>query len=277
MKKIEKSFLIQIFSFDTSSEYLFLSKEYYQILLISSGNCQFKMNGNEIDCNTENAVFLKPGNQISMCCKPMKFPMELLSICIHPSYLEELSDETCDLNRGFSFVPRSKSIIRLEAKDAALLKNEVKSMLRVCEEQNSFGQAFYVRNMQAVFIIQFLRACISSDHVLLSRHKKQLVLDDIFIYIREHLTEDLSLEVLEKHFFVSRHHLCREFKKNTGQTIHSYIVKSRLNLCKKYIEEGKTIKEVYKLGGFSGYNHFFCAFKKEYGMTPKEYYESLTE
>ena len=39
----------------------------------------------------------------------------------------------------------------------------------------------------------------------------------------------------------------------------------------------KPIKEVYALGGFGGYNHFFRAFKKEYGMTPKEYYESLTE
>jgi AraC-like DNA-binding protein len=101
-------------------------------------------------------------------------------------------------------------------------------------------------------------------------------MDEVFRYIRSNLTGDLSLEVLEEQFFVSRHHLCREFKKLTGQTIHSYIVKSRLDLCKKYIETGKSIKEVYSLDGFGSYNHFFRAFKKEYSMTPKEYYESLT-
>ena len=102
-------------------------------------------------------------------------------------------------------------------------------------------------------------------------------MDDVFRYIRANLGNDLSLDVLEDQFFVSRHHLCREFKKLTGQTLHSYIVKSRLDLCKKYIEMGKPIKEVYELGGFGSYNHFFRAFKQEYGMTPKEYYESLTE
>ena len=273
----QKSFIIQKLLFETPVEYLFSSEEYYQILLISKGSCQFRLDDNYISCNTENAVFLKPNSQIYMYYKTQKFPLELLSISILPSYLEELSDETCDLSRGFSFVPRSRSIIHLDARDTALLKNEAKSTLRVSEDHGSFGQALYVKNMQAVFIIQFLRACIASDHVLLSRNKKHLVMDDIFIYIRDHLTEDLSLEVLEKQFFVSRHHLCREFKKITGQTIHSYIVKSRLDLCKKHIEAGKTIKEVYKLGGFGGYNHFFRAFKNEYGMTPKEYYESLTE
>ena len=100
-------------------------------------------------------------------------------------------------------------------------------------------------------------------------------MDDIFRYIHEHLTEDLTLEQLEKEFFVSRYHICREFKRMTGQTPHAYIIKARLDLCKKYIEQGKSIREVYELGGFGGYNHFFRAFKKEYNMTPGEYYKSL--
>ena len=66
-------------------------------------------------------------------------------------------------------------------------------------------------------------------------------MDDIFRYIREHLTEDLSLETLEEQFYVSRYHLCREFKKMSGQTIHSYIVKMRLNLCKKHIGDGEKV------------------------------------
>jgi len=100
-------------------------------------------------------------------------------------------------------------------------------------------------------------------------------MDDIFIYIREHLTEDISLERLENEFYVSRYHIVREFKKMTGETPHSYIVKSRLDLCRHYIEQGKSIREVYALGGFGGYNHFFRAFKKEYGVTPMQYYNNL--
>ena len=61
----------------------------------------------------------------------------------------------------------------------------------------------------------------------------------------------------------------------TGETPHAYIVKARLDLCRRYIEQGKSIREVYELGGFGGYNHFFRAFKKEYGVTPMQYYKNL--
>lgn len=70
------------------------------------------------------------------------------------------------------------------------------------------------------------------------------------------------------------YNILREFKKATGQTLHGYIVKNKLELCQKYIAEGFPITEVYKLGGFGGYNHFFRAFRQEYGMTPKEYYKA---
>ena len=37
------------------------------------------------------------------------------------------------------------------------------------------------------------------------------------------------------------------------------------------------ITEVAKTSGFGGYNHFFRAFKKEYGMTPKEYFHTTRQ
>ena len=40
---------------------------------------------------------------------------------------------------------------------------------------------------------------------------------------------------------------------------------------------GLPITEVYKTSGFGGYNHFFRAFKKEYGMTPKEYFQTTRQ
>ena len=267
--KIEKQNLSQI------SNKKFYAKECYTIILISKGTCHFEIENEFIHSNTETALLLKPNTFIQMEYRNAKIPLELFLIRIHPSLLSELSDETCDLMRGFSFLPLEKAMVHLDTRDTTLIKNITKTIMSLQEDTMEFGHTLYLKNMVSILLVLFLRSCIASDHVKLSHRKKELVMDDVFRFIRANLTGDLSLETLEEHFFVSRHHLCREFKKLTGQTIHSYIVKSRLDLCKKYIEMGKPIKEVYALGGFGSYNHFFRAFKTEFGMTPKEYYENL--
>lgn len=272
-----KEYIFQKLDYEKHANRSFSSGKYYEIFLISKGGCQFQLEGEFVYCNTECAIFLKPNQKIDMHFHNSKYPLELLALRILPTYLEKLSDETCNLEKSFAFIPLDKAMIHLDIRATTLIKNVAKTIMQLDEEGKTFGKDLYERNLLSIFLILFLRSCIASDHVVISRRRKHLVMDDIFLYIRAHLTEDLSLETLEKKFFVSRYHICREFKRLTGQTIHSYIVKSRLDLCKKYIESGKTIKEVYELGGFAGYNHFFRAFKKEYGMTPKEYYESLTE
>ena len=271
----KQDFYIKKTLFSKSSKKKIFSKEFYTIILISKGNCLFELEHGLANCNTETAILLKPNTSIEMDYKNDKKPLEILSIHVSPTLLEKLSDKTCNLSHGFSFIPLDKAMIHLDTRDTMLIKNITKTTMSLLEESNEFGHSLYLKNMVSILLVLFLRSCISSDHVKLSHRKKELVMDDVFRYIRENLTSDLSLEVLEEQFFVSKHHLCREFKKLTGQTIHSYIVKSRLDLCKKYIETGKPIKEVYSLGGFGSYNHFFRAFKAEYDMTPKEYYESL--
>lgn len=90
-------------------------------------------------------------------------------------------------------------------------------------------------------------------------------------YIEEHLTEDLSLENLSKEFFISKYHIAHVFKDNIGISIHQYITKKRLALCREAILSNHSITEVFQMFGFRDYSGFYRAFKKEYGISPKDF------
>ena len=61
------------------------------------------------------------------------------------------------------------------------------------------------------------------------------------------------------------------FKEKYGLPIHQYIIKKRLSLCKDALLNNEEITEICLLCGFSDYSSFYRAFKKEYGLSPKQY------
>ena len=92
--------------------------------------------------------------------------------------------------------------------------------------------------------------------------------------MEEHLEEDLSLDRLAGEFFVSKYHIAHLFKDNMGMPIHQYILKKRLEACKEAIRNSAKISEVYFMFGFKDYSGFYKAFKKEYGISPKEWQDT---
>lgn len=94
---------------------------------------------------------------------------------------------------------------------------------------------------------------------------------NILQYIDDHLEQDLSLEYLAGEFYVSKYHIAHIFKENTGISIHQYIMKKRLAACQDAILGNISISRAYLMFGFKDYSSFYRAFKKEFGISPKEY------
>lgn len=93
----------------------------------------------------------------------------------------------------------------------------------------------------------------------------------LLAYIEEHIDEELSLDGLAEIFYVSKYHIAHIFKDNLGMSIHQYIMKKRLSLCKEALLGNESISKVYSSFGFGDYSSFYRAFKKEYGISPKDF------
>ena len=48
-------------------------------------------------------------------------------------------------------------------------------------------------------------------------------------------------------------------------------------LCKRLLEKGYPMTEIYKICGLGNYNNLFRAFKREFGITPGEYVRQFQE
>ncbi len=91
-------------------------------------------------------------------------------------------------------------------------------------------------------------------------------------YIYEHFQEKISLESVAHHVGLNKSYLCSLFKKETGVTIGSFITRLKTDAAKSMlIYTHYTPLEIGNYLAFSSHSHFISTFKKETGMTPKEY------
>ena len=92
----------------------------------------------------------------------------------------------------------------------------------------------------------------------------------IILFLNEHYTEDISMEMLQKKFFLSKNYLCKIFKNTTGLTIFDYIRKKRLTMVQDLINEGMSMTDASRMAGFHDYSSFYRAYNKEYGISPRK-------
>ncbi len=103
--------------------------------------------------------------------------------------------------------------------------------------------------------------------------------NDLFVnivyYIHTHITENLTLDDLSRHFWVSKGHISKFFREYVGLSVHQYILSLRLDGCRLAINKGTPIMQAAEMFGFQDYSSFFRAFKKVFLLSPKEYQASL--
>ncbi|MEK5096325.1 MULTISPECIES: AraC family ligand binding domain-containing protein [Bacillus] len=90
-------------------------------------------------------------------------------------------------------------------------------------------------------------------------------------YLEEHYTENIKLDDLSGLTGWSKYHLLRSFTKQKGISPYSYLETVRINQAKKLLEQGvKPIDAAFQTG-FSDQSHLTKFFKRQVGLTPKQY------
>lgn len=195
---------------------------------------------------------------------------ERIVLSIYPDYLRSLSSVKTDLSHCFKF-RESPAPHKLHL-DAELQKRFM-YLIHKISDANGFGSDLTEQSalieLMVLLNIAFYKNCNKEQGENISSNHTQV--DDILTYINQNIQNELSIESLSNHFYLSTSYLCRIFKATTGTTINKYVTARRITIAKAMLNEGLSVMETCEKCGFNDYSNFLKSFIKAVGISPKKY------
>lgn len=195
-----------------------------------------------------------------------------LVIYLSPQYLMQYEENGTSLRDCFLQVKDKYShVVRLTAKGEQALLGLAKQLKQsVVQKDGEVMESLYQRTLLLQFLIMLNRemARESLYFVDTSRCNKKVV--DIIQYINNHLTDEISIDRLSEKFYISKYHMMRQFKAETGYTIGSYVNQKRLLMARELLKQGESVTKVYLDVGFHDYSTFVRAYKQLFGEIPSK-------
>ena len=176
-----------------------------------------------------------------------------------PTYLRQCKDEfitTCTL------ATRAAIAGGLPESEAFALSDQY---IQHCE---AYGEPERISNLQYHMILDF------ADKVREIRNGRQYdrFLRTAAAYVRDHITESISVEDAAAAAGLSRSRFSVRFHEETGQTFSAFVRHQKIEKAKDYLRHtDRSILEISTYLGFSSQGHFQNIFRQDTGMTPGQY------
>lgn len=193
-------------------------------------------------------------------------PYERIIIYISPEFLQQSSIGECDLLQLFS--GKNGHVLRLretERKKVFALAGALEKELAGAE----FGREILSNGALLRLLVEIGRGQRQEG----AFNPNPVTPEDRRVaewmqYLDRHLSEDLDMDELAERFFISKFHMMRLFRAQTGFTIHTYLLQRRLLAARQLMEKGMRATEACYRCGFRSYSSFTRAYNKHFGMTP---------
>ena len=239
--------------------------EFCKVLLLISGSGGYQIDGQRYLLQSGDIVLLG-SRSIHRPELDTATPYERVIIYISPEFLQQSSTPDCDLLSIFS--GDKGHVLRLKDRQRQAVFQLAASLERDLQQQD-FGREVLSSAGLLRLMVEIGRAMRRSDSSGPSPvMPKNDRIREILRHIDDHLTDDIDIDELAQTFFISKYHMMRLFRQETGTTIHLYITQKRLMMARHYIDSGMRATEACYRCGFRSYSSFTRACTKHFGTTP---------
>ena len=240
---------------------------FHKIILFLSGRAAYGIEGKSYPLESGDLIVV-PSGCIHRPELAPGAPYERVIVYISPEFLRAAGAPGCDLESCFT---QARMQFRFVLRHGAGRRSFTAALSALEQEQGGqhFGSELMARALFLQFLIGVSRGMAENrlEYVSSSACDEKIVA--ILQYLSLHQTEELRIDDLAARFYISKYHMMRRFKEETGYTIHNYVVTKRLMLAREKIADGMPVGEACYACGFGEYSAFARAYKKQFSVSPR--------
>ena len=243
--------------------------DFHKLILVLSGNAKYMIEGLEYE--------LKPFDFVLVSRYSIHRPVWDAKSCgdLYDRMILYLKDEFLTkyelLDCFITAAEKKSSVVRFQGSISSKLYDAFKKLESDIRDSNKIYKGELLARLDLLnTLISFNEACISEKNCFdtTARYNRKVI--EMIDYIGENLSNNLSIDSLADHFYMSKYHMMRLFKNETGYSIHRYISEKRILLARDYISSGMPATAACLECGFRDYSSFSRAFKNQLGILPSD-------
>ncbi|MBQ8355279.1 MAG: helix-turn-helix domain-containing protein [Oscillospiraceae bacterium] len=239
--------------------------EFYKVLLLVSGSGSYTVEGCRYGVQSGDIVLVGSHSVHRPEIEPGA-AYERIILYLSPEFLRRASGPNCDLTECFR--GQGGHVLRPGEAERKQLFSLAASLERELGEEG-YGQRILCTGAVLELLVRIGRSLLRGESPRpgpLTPANERVAA--IIRYLDRHLTEDIAIDDLSERFYLSKYHMMRLFRRETGTTIHGYLTERRLSLARELMLGGMNATDACFRSGWRSYCSFTRAYGKHYGSTP---------
>ena len=237
--------------------------EFCKLLMLRSGSGGYTVEGHRYALEAGDIVLIG-----SHCVHRPEFEQgslyERVILYISPNFLQQQSTADCSLLDIFN--GSQGHVLHLPNPDTFWT---ISDALEEELEHDAYGKAILCNGLLLRLLISIARSLRDPNaHFSSPLTPTDSRILEMLRYMDAHLTEEITIDTLAEAFFLSKYHMMRLFRQETGRSIHDYLQERRLLYARDLIRQGISATESCYQSGFRSYSAFTRAYAKHFGTTP---------
>lgn len=240
------------------------SHTFWEILYVCSGSLQYLIGTKRYHVQRGDVILLPPGlSHQPLISERLVEPYCRFVLWLSADFVQGLTDAFPE------FSLENRYLLRTAGGQWESIGARFSHNAEAAKHMPMLWQAECAANSMQI-LISLVRAFSEQGSAAPMPEKRELI-DEMILFIENHLNEKLSLKLMARRFLVSESSVSQLFRQKLNVSFYRFVTRRRLVAAKNHILGGMPLEETAALVGFSDYTSFYRAFRQECGISPSDF------